>query len=142
MQSISRTFSSCKTSSSPSLLMVIFVEYRNIAWQLFYFKFLIRKLSQMNLFTKQKQTHRHRQQTFGCQGGEGGREMTWEFGLGRCELLHIDWINNKVLLYSTGNYIQYHVINHNRKEYEAYICNNRFGIYQKLIQHCKSCILQ
>ena len=25
---------------------------------------------------------------------------------------------NKVLLYSTGNYIQYFVINHNRKEYE------------------------
>ena len=27
-------------------------------------------------------------------------------------------INNKVLLYSTGNYIQYLVINHNGKEYE------------------------
>ena len=26
--------------------------------------------------------------------------------------------NNKVLLYSTGNYIQYPVINHNGKEYE------------------------
>ena len=35
--------------------------------------------------------------------------------------------NNKVLLYSTGNYIQYHVIYHNGKEYEKeyiyiYIC--------------------
>ena len=28
------------------------------------------------------------------------------------------WINNKVLLYSTGNYIRYPVINHNRREYE------------------------
>ena len=27
-------------------------------------------------------------------------------------------INNKVLLYSTGNYIQYSVINHNGKEYK------------------------
>ena len=27
----------------------------------------------MNLSTKQKQTHRHREQTYGCQGG-GGRE--------------------------------------------------------------------
>ena len=27
------------------------------------------------------------------------------------------WINNQVLLYSTGNYIQYPVINHNGKEY-------------------------
>ena len=32
-------------------------------------------------------------------------------------------MNNKVLLYSTRNYIQYLVINHNRKEYEKeYMC--------------------
>ena len=36
----------------------------------------------------------------------------------RCKLVHTEWINNKVLLYSTGNYIQYPVINHNGKEYE------------------------
>ena len=42
--------------------------------------------------------------------------MDWEFGVSRCKLLHIEWINNKVLLYSTGNYIQYPVINHNGKE--------------------------
>ena len=30
---------------------------------------------------------------------------------------YIEWINNKVLLYSTGNNIQYPVINHNGKEY-------------------------
>ena len=35
----------------------------------------------------------------------------------RCKLLYIEWINNKVLLYSTGNYIQYPMINHNEKEY-------------------------
>ena len=28
----------------------------------------------MNLFTKQKQTHRHRKQTYGNQRGKGGRE--------------------------------------------------------------------
>ena len=33
-----------------------------------------------------------------------------------CKLLYIDWINNKFLLYSTENYIQYPMINHNRKE--------------------------
>ena len=33
------------------------------------------------------------------------------------------WINNKVLLHSTGHYIQYPMINHNGKEYEKeYIC--------------------
>ena len=44
--------------------------------------------------------------------------MEWEFGVSRCKLLSIGWINNKDLLYSTGNYIQYPVINHNGKEYE------------------------
>ena len=46
----------------------------------------------------------------------GGRGMDWEFGIGRCKLLYIGWINNKILLYSTGNYIQYPGINHNGKE--------------------------
>ena len=31
---------------------------------------------------------------------------------------YIEWINSEVLLYSTGNYIQHPVINHNGKEYE------------------------
>ena len=48
----------------------------------------------------------------------GGRGMDWEFGVGRCKLLQMEWISNKVLLYCSGNYIQYSVINHNGKEYE------------------------
>ena len=44
--------------------------------------------------------------------------MDWEFGISRCKLLHIGWINNKVLLYSTRNYVQYPGISHNGKEYE------------------------
>ena len=36
-----------------------------------------------------------------------------EVGVSRYKLLSIGWINNKVLLCSTGNYIQYPVINHN-----------------------------
>ena len=52
-----------------------------------------------------------------AKGSGGGRGMDWEFGVGRCKLLHLEWINNKVLMYSTGNYIQYPVINHNGKEY-------------------------
>ena len=35
--------------------------------------------------------------------------------LSRWKLLHIEWINNKVLLYSTEKYIQYLMINHNGK---------------------------
>ena len=34
-----------------------------------------------------------------------------------CKLLYIDWINNKFLLNSTENYIQYPMINHKGKEY-------------------------
>ena len=53
--------------------------------------------------------------------------MDWEFGVGRCKLLYIGWINNKVLLYSTGNYIHSPGINHNGKECEkknVYMCIN------------------
>ena len=32
--------------------------------------------------------------------------------------LSLGWVINRVLLYSTGNYIQYSVINHNGKEYK------------------------
>ena len=32
-------------------------------------------------------------------------------------LLNLEWIKNKVLMYSTGNYMQYPMINHNGKEY-------------------------
>ena len=44
--------------------------------------------------------------------------MDWEFWISRCKLLYIEWVNNKVLLYSTGNLIQYPTINHNGKQYE------------------------
>ena len=81
-------------------------------------------MAQINLSTKQKQTHRHREQTCGCQGGwgkegDGGRRgMDWEFRVGRCKLLHLEWINNNLLMYSTGNCNEYPVINHNGKEYK------------------------
>ena len=44
--------------------------------------------------------------------------MEWEFGDSGCKPLYIERTTNKVLLYSTGNYIQYPVINHNGKDYE------------------------
>ena len=57
------------------------------------------------------------------EGVGGGLE--WEAGVSRCKLLYREWTNNKVLLYSTGNYIQYPMINHNGKGYlkkNVYIC--------------------
>ena len=60
----------------------------------------------MNLSTEKKQTHGHEEQTCGCQGGRGGRQSQgWELGVNRCKLLHLEWISNEILLYSTGNYI-------------------------------------
>ena len=46
-------------------------------------------------------------------GGKGGESV-----VGRCKLLYTGWMKNKVLLCSPGNYFQYPVINHDRKEYE------------------------
>ena len=54
------------------------------------------------------------------EGGGGGKG--WEFGISRFKLLYIGWINNKVLLYSTGNYIQYPMLNHNGKNMKKNIC--------------------
>ena len=40
-------------------------------------------MTQKNLSTKQKQTHRHREQTYGCQGGRSvGEGWIGSLGLG------------------------------------------------------------
>ena len=49
-------------------------------------------------------------------GGEC-RRVGWVFGISSCKLFYIEWVNNKVLPYSTRNYIQYPVINYNDKEF-------------------------
>ena len=50
--------------------------------------------------------------------GEGARRrgMDWEFEVDICKLLLLEWMNSKVLLYSTGRYMQSSGINHNGKE--------------------------
>ena len=71
----------------------------------------------MNLFTKQEQTHRHGKLTVVTKGERVGRGINWEFGINRCTLPYIKWINNRDLLYREGNHIQYLVINYNRNEF-------------------------
>ena len=59
----------------------------------------------MNLYTKQKQTHRYCKQTYGYQRGkEVGGEISQEDGSNRYKLLilYIKQITNKDLLHSTG----------------------------------------
>ena len=83
------------------------------------------------------------------EGGKGGKE--WEFRISRGKLLYIGWINKKVILYSTGNHIQYSVTNHNGKEYEKeyiyicvciYICITESLCCTEITQHCISTILK
>ena len=46
-------------------------------------------MAQMNLSTKQKHTHRHGEQTCGCQGGGGG--MGWTVSLGLIDANYFIW---------------------------------------------------
>ena len=68
-------------------------------------------MAQIRLSIEQKQTEIENR--FMVAKGEGrGKGLDWEFGVSRCKPLHIEWLNNKVLLYSTGNYTG---IKHNGK---------------------------
>ena len=109
----------------------------------------------MNLSMKQKQTHKQKTDLCLQRGSRDWGGKDWEFGISRCKLLCIGWINSKVLLYSTGNYIQYPVINHNGKGHKKeciyiyknkysyiYIYMNHFAVQKKVPQHYKSTILQ
>jgi len=86
--------------------------------------YVILNTAQMNLSTKQKHSYGHREQTC-CEGGGGGSGRDGEFGVSRCKPFHLECIDNKVLLYSTGNYIQSPRIDGDRRYYEkknVYIC--------------------
>ena len=62
--------------------------------------------------------------------------MGWEFGVGRHKLWHLVWTDNKDLLYSTGNYIQYPRINHNGEEYEKK-CTKKYILKDEMCDHWK-----
>ena len=68
----------------------------------------------MNLFTKQKQSHRCRKQTYDYQ--EKGGRINWEIGIDIYTLLYIKQITSKDLLYSTGNSSQHSVMTYMGKE--------------------------
>ena len=58
----------------------------------------------MNVSTKQTQ-ETQRTDLWLPRGRRDGRGMNYKFGISRCKLSYREMINNKVLLYSTGNYI-------------------------------------
>ena len=76
-------------------------------------------MTQMKLPTKQKQTRGYREQTCGLVQWGG---MEWVVGVSRCEVLYTERVNKKALPYTTGDYIQHRIINHNEKEC-IYMCN-------------------
>ena len=61
----------------------------------------------MYLFTKQKQTDRLREPTYGCQGRSAGGGTDWEFRAAKYTLLHLKQERSRDLLYSTGDSAQY-----------------------------------
>ena len=63
----------------------------------------------MNVSTKQKDSQTE-QESWLPRGEAGGEGMEWEFGVRRYKFLYMEWINNKILLYSTRSYTQYPVI--------------------------------
>ena len=58
-------------------------------------------MAPMILSTKQKQITTKESRPVVLRGA--GRGDGWEFGVSRYNLLHLEWISDKVLLYSTGN---------------------------------------
>ena len=68
--------------------------------------------------------------------------MQWEVGIKSYKVLLIEWMDN-VLLYSTRNYTQYPVRNHNGKEYlkkkKKNICREFPGgpVVRRLCFHCQ-----
>ena len=81
----------------------------NIVWYVLHAESKFKKIK-VNLFTKQKQTHRLREWIEGYGEGEGGG-IVREFGIDMYTLLCWKWITNKDLRYSTGNSAQYYVTN-------------------------------
>ena len=92
-------------------------------------------MTQMNISIKQKQTHRHRKQPCGFQvenGSKGGKD--WEFGV---QTIICRMVKQQGLTV-------YH-----RKVYSVscdkpcvYVYLSNLVVHQKLIQYCKSTLLQ
>ena len=58
----------------------------------------------MNLSTEKKLMYLENRLLVPNGGGQASA-MDWESGVNRCKLLHLEWISDEILLYSTGSYI-------------------------------------
>ena len=72
----------------------------------------------MNLFMKQKTITDIENRVAVAKAEGAGGQIEWTVGVSRCKFYtYIEWISNKVLLYSTENYIQYPIIDNNGREH-------------------------
>ena len=82
------------TGMDPEILILSEVSQRrrhSLCWNL--------KRNDTNELTKQKETHRLGEQTYGCWGEGRGEGILREFGVDMYTLLCLKWITNKDLLY-------------------------------------------
>ena len=84
----------------------------------------------MNISAK-RNTHRQRKQICGCHRGGNGGGIDWEFGISRCKLLYIEWLNKSNCIAQVTT-IQYPVINDNGKEYENECVYTYMYIFESL----------
>ena len=61
------------------------------------------------IYLQNRKDHGHLGQNRVCQWGGGDSGIDWESGVSRWKLLHLEWMVNETLLYSTGNYISRHL---------------------------------
>ena len=67
-----------------------------------------------------------------ARGESGEKGPNGEFDVGRCKLFHLKWINNRVLMYSIGNCVQYFGLECDGRQYRKkmymYVCLGHFCI--------------
>ena len=93
---------------------------------------------QMNLFTKQKETHRLREPIYSYGAGAGSEGIASESGMDMHTLVYLKEVANKDLLYSTGNSARYHVAAWAGREVGGewtHVWLRPFAVHLKLSQH-------
>ena len=56
-----------------------------------------------------------------------------EYGVGRCKLLHLEWVSNGILLYRQGNYARSLGLDHDGRQYKK-----KFKNYKMLLKELKT----
>ena len=61
-------------------------------------------MTQMNLSLKRNRITNIENRLVFAKGEGGGGGIEWEVGVSKCQFLYVEWVKNKVLLYSTELY--------------------------------------